>query len=68
MSGREEKGYKELASQAEFGLSPSVYPDIRNAERVLSRTVIMDTPTERKRKTLTNGFRKIFLENSIAIL
>ena len=56
------EGQKALASQAEFGLAPGVYPDIRNAEKVLGRTVIMDTPTEQELKTLTNDFRKIFLE------
>lgn len=53
-------GQKAIAGEAEFGLYPGISPDIPNAEKVLAKTIIMDTPTEEEFKKLRSEFRKIF--------
>lgn len=54
------EGQKLMADDGEFVLSPGVYPDIRDAEKVVARTIFTDPPTDEEFKRLREDFRKIF--------
>lgn len=46
--------------EGEFALYPGVLPDIRDADKVIARTIFMDAPTEEEFKKLRDLFRQIF--------
>jgi iron(III) transport system substrate-binding protein len=54
-------GQKAMADEGEFVLYPGVNPAIHDAEKVVSRTIFMDTPSEAEFKKLRAEFQKIFL-------
>ncbi|MBI2089051.1 MAG: extracellular solute-binding protein [Deltaproteobacteria bacterium] len=54
------EGQKAAAGEGEFVLYPGVNPDIRAAEKVVARTIFMDSPTEEELKKLRVEFREIF--------
>lgn len=53
-------GQKAVAEEGEFALYPGVDPDIRDADKVIARTIFMDTPSEEEFKKLSDQYRKIF--------
>lgn len=52
---------KGIADTGEFVLSPGIYPNIKNADKVVANIVFMDNPTPEHFKKLTSEFREIFL-------
>ena len=55
------EGQNEIAEDGEFVLAPGVYPPIKDADKVASRMVFMDNPSEDEFKKLMSGtFRDIF--------
>src|ERR1051325_2938528 len=57
------EGQKQIAETGEFVLSPGIYPAIKDADKVSSRVVFMDNPTEEEFKKLMAQFRDIFFAN-----
>src|ERR1051325_9695047 len=57
------EGQKLIAETGEFVLSPGIYPAIKDADKVSSRVVFMDNPTEEEFKKLMAQFRDIFFAN-----
>lgn len=57
------EGQKFISGDGEFVLYPGIYPPIKDAEKVTSRMVFMDTPTGEEFKTLMSEFRDIFFAN-----
>ena len=54
------EGQRGIAADGEFVLYPGVNPDIRDADKVISRAVFMDPPTEEEFIKLKEEFHKIF--------
>jgi iron(III) transport system substrate-binding protein len=54
------EGQKAIAHEGEFVLYPGITPDIHDADKVSSRTIIMDTPNEAEFKKLRDEYRKLF--------
>lgn len=55
------EGQKLIAEkEGEFVLYPGITPAIRDADKVISRTIFMDTPTEEEFKKLRDQFHQIF--------
>ena len=54
------EGQKGMAADGEFVLYPGVNPDIRDADKVIARAVLIDPPTEEEFVKLREEFRKIF--------
>jgi iron(III) transport system substrate-binding protein len=54
-------GQKAMAKEGEFVLYPGISPDIRDADKVADRIIIMDTPSEAEFKKLRANFQKIFM-------
>ncbi len=52
---------KGIAETGEFVLSPGIYPNIKDADKVVANSVFMDNPTPEQFKKLTNEFHQIFL-------
>jgi ABC-type Fe3+ transport system substrate-binding protein len=46
--------------EGEFVLYPGIYPPIRDADKVVERTIFMDPPTAEEFKQLSSLFRDIF--------
>jgi len=56
------EGQKLVAEQGEFALYPGIYPSIRDADKVVATTVLMDRPTPEEFKKLNAEFRSIFFK------
>ena len=54
------EGQKAIAEEAEFVLYPGVNPDIPDADKVTTRTIFMDSPTNAEFKQLSQQFRDLF--------
>jgi iron(III) transport system substrate-binding protein len=55
------EGQKLVAEQGEFTLFPGVLPPIKDAEKVIATTIMMDRPSPEEFKKLNAEFRPIFL-------
>jgi iron(III) transport system substrate-binding protein len=54
------EGQEAFAKTGEFVLYPGIYPAIHDADKVISRVVFMDNPSEEEFKTIMADFRGIF--------
>jgi ABC-type Fe3+ transport system substrate-binding protein len=52
---------KIIAGSGDFPLLPGVYPNIKDAEKVVANAIFMENPTDEQFKQLKEDFRKIFL-------
>ena len=56
------EGQKLVAEQGEFALYPGIYPSIKDADKVVATTVLMDRPSPEEFKKLNAEFRSIFFK------
>ena len=54
------EGQEAFAKTGEFVLYPGIYPAIHDADKVISRVVFMDNPSEDEFKTIMADFRGVF--------
>ena len=52
---------KVIAESGDFPLAPGVYPNVKDAEKVVANAIFMDNPSEEEFKKLRAEFRKLFL-------
>ena len=52
---------KVIAESGDFPLAPGVYPNVKDAEKVVANAIFMDNPSEDEFKRLRAEFRKLFL-------
>jgi iron(III) transport system substrate-binding protein len=52
---------KIIAETGDFPLAPGIYPNVKDAEKVVANALFMDNPTDEQFKKLKDDFRKIFL-------
>jgi iron(III) transport system substrate-binding protein len=52
---------KIIAETGDFPLAPGIYPNVKDAEKVVANSIFMDNPTDEQFKKLRDDFRKIFL-------
>lgn len=52
---------KVIAESGDFPLAPGIYPNVKDAEKVVANAIFMDNPTDEQFKKLRDDFRKIFL-------
>ena len=52
---------KIIAETGDFPLAPGIYPNVKDAEKVVANAIFMDNPSEEEFKKLQSEFRKIFL-------
>jgi len=52
---------KIIAESGDFPLAPGIYPNVKDAEKVVANALFMDNPTDEQFKKLRDDFRKIFL-------
>jgi iron(III) transport system substrate-binding protein len=52
---------KIIAETGDFPLAPGIYPNVKDAEKVVANALFMDNPTDELFKKLKDDFRKIFL-------
>jgi iron(III) transport system substrate-binding protein len=55
------EGQKLVAELGEFVLSPSIYPPIKDADKITANSIFMDNPSADEYKKLSAEFRQIFL-------
>jgi hypothetical protein len=53
---------KIIAETGDFPLAPAIYPNLKDAEKVVPIPIFMETPSDEQFKKLKDDFRKIFLE------
>lgn len=52
---------KMIAESGDFPLAPGIYPNVKDAEKVVANAIFMDNPSDEQFKKLKEDFRKIFL-------
>lgn len=52
---------KIIAETGDFPLAPGIYPNVKDAEKVVANAIFMDNPSEEEFKKLRAEFRKIFV-------
>jgi len=52
---------KIIAETGDFPLAPGIYPNVKDAEKVVANAIFMDNPSEEEFKKLQAEFRKIFV-------
>jgi iron(III) transport system substrate-binding protein len=51
---------KMIAESGDFPLAPGIYPNVKDAEKVVANAIFMDNPSDEQFKKLKEEFRKIF--------
>lgn len=57
---------KIIAETGDFPLSTAIYPNLKDAEKVVADAMFMENPSDEQFKKLKDDFRKIFLEECSA--
>jgi iron(III) transport system substrate-binding protein len=52
---------KIIADSGDFPLAPGIYPNLKDAEKVVANSVFMENPSDEQFSKLREDFRKIFL-------
>jgi len=52
---------KIIAESGDFPLAPGIYPNVKDAEKVVANAIFMENPSEEEFKKLQAEFRKIFV-------
>lgn len=52
---------KVIAESGDFPLAPGIYPNVKDAEKVVANAIFMDNPSQEEFKQLRAEFRKLFL-------
>ncbi|MDP2601840.1 MAG: extracellular solute-binding protein [Deltaproteobacteria bacterium] len=52
---------KIIAETGDFPLAPGIYPNVKDAEKVVANAIFMDNPSDEQFKKLKEDFRRIFL-------
>jgi len=52
---------KMIAESGDFPLAPGIYPNVKDAEKVVANAIFMDNPSDEQFKKLKEDFRIIFL-------
>lgn len=52
---------KVIAETGDFPVAPGIYPNVKDAEKVVANAIFMENPSEEEFKKLQAEFRKIFL-------
>jgi iron(III) transport system substrate-binding protein len=52
---------KIIAETGDFPIAPGIYPDLKDAEKLVANSIFMENPSDEQFKRLKDDFRKIFL-------
>jgi iron(III) transport system substrate-binding protein len=52
---------KIIAETGDFPIAPGIYPDLKDAEKLVANSIFMENPSEEQFKKLKDDFRKMFL-------
>jgi ABC-type Fe3+ transport system substrate-binding protein len=55
------EGQKKVAETGEFVLSPGIFPNIKDADKILANLYMMEDPSAEQLAKLQNEFRQLFL-------
>ena len=55
------EGQKKVAETGEFVLSPGIFPNIKDADKILANLYMMEDPSAQHLAKLQNEFRQLFL-------
>jgi ABC-type Fe3+ transport system substrate-binding protein len=52
---------KIIAETGDFPIAPGIYPDLKDAEKLVANSIFMENPSDEQFKKLKDDFRKMFL-------